>query len=202
MMRWFRYRHTNCWIEERPGDIGLLAIDAGWPCSLPEYMRGLKSLGYSFQNLKAAIVTHFHMDHAGLVGEFIARGIPCYAFEGQAGSIVLMERQILKSPEYAAYKRIDPSRLRSTTVSEFNLELRSLGFGGEVLATPGHGADNISYLSAGGVAAIGDLYPLSQVAEDDAVSLSSWDLLRAKGARHICPSHAEPFDLEPLGVAP
>lgn len=197
MMRWFRYRHTNCWIVESGRDGGLLAVDAGWPCSLAEYRRGMKSVGFRFDNLKAAIVTHFHMDHAGLVGEFIGLGIRCYAFEGQAESIGLMERMILKNPDYAGYRRIDMSRLVGVGVGAFGRELESLGFGGQVLATPGHGPDNISYLSDEGVAAIGDLYLPDQIADDDPVSRASWDLLRSKGARRIIPSHAQVFELEP-----
>ena len=42
----------------------------GWPCTLYEYQRCMKEIGLRFTDIQIAVVSHFHMDHAGLVGEF------------------------------------------------------------------------------------------------------------------------------------
>lgn len=50
------------------GEKGYLLIDAGWPA--PEGMRALagqlQELGLGFRDISSVVITHFHMDHAGL----------------------------------------------------------------------------------------------------------------------------------------
>src|SRR5512135_2292979 len=90
-VRYFRYRSTNCYfIESASG--GLLAFDAGWPCSLGEYRRSMKAIGLRLEDVRWAMVSHMHMDHAGLIGEFLERGIECFAFELQREAVDEMER--------------------------------------------------------------------------------------------------------------
>jgi len=42
----------------------------------------------------------------------------------------------------------------------------------------------------------GDLYPVSQIMEDDVKSQQSWARIREMGGKYIYPGHAEPFELE------
>jgi glyoxylase-like metal-dependent hydrolase (beta-lactamase superfamily II) len=134
------------------------------------------------------------MDHAGLVGDFLNAGLRCFIFENQLDEhIDMMERTIAKGR--GAYAAIWKERLDRVTVDKFNGFLREQGFDGEVLVTPGHSPDSISYIAPGGEAAIGDLCSLDQIM-DDPVSLASWEALRAKGARCIFPSHARFFEIQ------
>ena len=50
-MIFFSYQHTNCFAIANKMDGRLLAIDAGWPCSLRKYQRKLKEAGYKFDNI-------------------------------------------------------------------------------------------------------------------------------------------------------
>ncbi|TXT43722.1 MAG: hypothetical protein FD137_1748 [Spirochaetes bacterium] len=68
----FKYHNTNCFALRSSIPEEYLAIDAGWPRTLREYQRNLKALGADFRSLRYCLATHFHMDHAGLVGEFLA----------------------------------------------------------------------------------------------------------------------------------
>lgn len=189
-----RYRHTNCFfIEGRSGSV--LAFDAGWPCTLGEYRRMMKTIGLRFEDLRWAIVSHMHMDHAGLVGEFLERGIECFAFEGQREAVDGMELVIMKNGEYGDYRMIDKERLRDTSIPEFAEVLLRNGIPGEVIATKGHSPDSVTFLTGEGEALIGDLYPPSQIMEDDRASAESWALIRRRGIARIFPSHAEAFDL-------
>lgn len=189
-----RYRHTNCFfIEGRSGSV--LAFDAGWPCTLGEYRRMMKTIGLRFEDLRWAIVSHMHMDHAGLVGEFLERGIECFAFEGQREAVDEMERVIMKNGEYGDYRMIDKERLRDTSIPEFAEVLLRNGIPGEVIATKGHSPDSVTFLTGEGEALIGDLYPPSQIMEDDRASAESWALIKRRGIARIFPSHAEAFDL-------
>jgi glyoxylase-like metal-dependent hydrolase (beta-lactamase superfamily II) len=196
MVKYFRYHNTNCYFIESSIDKNLLAIDAGWPCTLYEYQRALKTIGYSFRNIKWVIVTHFHMDHAGLIGEFINEGIACYSFENQTlNDIDEMEKVILKNKEYSAYQRINKNRLITTSINDFNNEIRILGIDGEAIITKGHSSDSITFITNEHEAVIGDLAPIDQIMENDKESLGNWNSLREKGVKMIYPSHANIFEI-------
>jgi glyoxylase-like metal-dependent hydrolase (beta-lactamase superfamily II) len=190
----FRYHNTNCFAARSRIREEYLAIDAGWPGTLREYQRNLKALGVDFKRIRYCFATHFHMDHAGLVGDFLNAGLRCFVFENQLDEYIdMMERTIAKGRgEYAGIRK---EVLERVSAEEFNGFLREQGFGGEVLVTPGHSPDSISYITPDGEAAIGDLCPLDQIM-DDPVSLASWEALRAKGARRIFPSHADFFEIQ------
>jgi len=196
MVKHFRYHNTNCYFLESSIDNSLLAIDAGWPCTLYEYQRALKTIGYSFKNIKWAIVTHFHMDHAGLIGEFIKEGITCYAFENQKfNNVTEMERVILKNKEYAAYQKIDMDKLNTMSINVFNNEIKTLGIDGEAIITQGHSPDSITFITKNHEAIIGDLAPINQIMENDKESLENWNSIKQKGGKTIYPSHANIFEI-------
>jgi glyoxylase-like metal-dependent hydrolase (beta-lactamase superfamily II) len=193
-MLYLRYHNTSCFfIKNKRGD-QCLAVDAGWPCTLREYQRSMKDIGLRFGEISHCIVTHLHLDHAGLLGEFLECGIKCFLTEEQSFQrIDAMERTIRKNhPEYRA---MDKSKLRMASLAGINAMLEDEGFPGEAIPTRGHSPDSLTFLAANGEAIIGDLAPLGQIL-DDAESEACWTMIRAKGARTIYPSHAGIFTLQ------
>ena len=173
-----------------------MAVDAGWPCSLYEYARNMKKIGLELKQIAWAIVTHFHMDHAGLIGEFQSLGISCIVFENQVSSIAEMERIIRKNKnEYQDYQAIYREKLIQVQTRESGEYFESIGSKGEVLVTTGHSPDSITFITDENEALIGDLNPLNQAMESDVNTIESWDSIRKKGVKHVYPSHANPFDL-------
>lgn len=187
------YQHTRYYFLPTGDGASLLAFDAGYPCSLYRYARELKGIGYGLASVRWAMASHFHLDHAGLIGEFQAAGVQCILFENQGGGIAEMERII--RPKYAGYRPIDASGFMMVSTGESREFLASFGIGGEVLLTPGHSDDSVSLVTDDREAMIGDLYPISQVMDGDEASLRSWDRLRDAGAKYILPSHAPAFEL-------
>lgn len=182
----FNYRRTNCYLV--PGNGGaLIAFDAGWPCTYFEYARALKETGRRIEEVQGVIVSHFHLDHAGLVGEMLRRGIDCLAFENQVGHVDRMERMILR--QHKDYVRIDKSRLRVMPLAEAESWLSGLGIGGDIVETPGHSPDGISFVSSEGEALVGDLPPEALIMENDAAGRISWERLRSRKAHMIYPAH-------------
>ena len=170
-------------------------LDAyGWPCTLREYQRSLKGISISFKSIKSCIVTHLHMDHAGLLSEFLDNGIECYLIGRQSEkNVELMERTIKKN--CSEYREIDTSKIRKISIDGINRQLEKDGFGGEVAITEGHSPDSISYITEEQEAVVGDLAPIDQIM-DDKKSEESWDLLRRKNVRKVYPSHAGAFEIE------
>lgn len=190
----FTYQHTHYYLLPTAGGKNLLAFDAGYPCSLHEYARGVKETGYRFDQIRWAMVSHFHLDHAGLIRDFQDAGIQCLLFENQGEGIEEMERII--SPKYSGYRSILRDSFFPLETCASRAFLASLGIRGEVVQTPGHSDDSVSLVIDDHEVLIGDLYPISQIMDDDVKSLQSWARIRDMGGRHIYPSHAEPFELE------
>lgn len=189
----FRYQNTACYILPAADGTSLLAFDAGWPCSLFEYARSMKATGYRFEQVRWAMVSHFHLDHAGLVRDFQDAGIQCVLFENQGGGIESMERIIKRG--YKDYEPIMSDRFFSLKTGDSRAFLASIGINGEVIQTPGHSDDSVSLVTDDHEALIGDLNPVSQIMEDDVKSHRSWARIRDLGGKHVYPSHAEPFEL-------
>lgn len=190
---YFIYRSTRCFFLESAAGGALVAIDAGWPCTLYEYARSMKTIGYHLEDVKWAFVTHFHMDHAGLFGAFIERGIECFVFENQAPSIDSMEKTIRKN--YPEYTPIEKSALRPVTTAGSRELLGELGIAGQVIVTDYHSPDSVTFISDFGAAVVGDLPAEEQRMPDDDRIRAVWQRIRRTKARSIYPSHAELYEL-------
>lgn len=192
-MRYFKYHNTNCFFIKNCNDDTYLAIDAGWPCTLREYQRALKSIGISFGQISCCIVTHLHMDHAGLLSDFLEYGVECFLVGIQSDEeIAAMERVIKKN--YKDYKEIDKSKIKRFSIEEINVILEKEGFAGEVIMTNGHSPDSISYITEDEESIIGDLAPIGQIM-DDKKSEECWSLIMKKKVKRIYPSHASVFEI-------
>jgi len=190
----FRYQSTQYYLLPTPDGQSLLAFDAGWPCSLHDYARAMKATGNRFEQIRWMMVSHFHLDHAGLVRDFQDAGIVCLLFENQSGGIDAMERTIM--PKYKEYRAIDQLGFQRMKTSDSRAFLASLGIQAEVIRTPGHSDDSVSLITDDHDVLIGDLYPILQIMPDDTKSHHSWHEIQKLGGRHIFPSHAMPFELE------
>jgi len=127
-MLYFRYHSTNCFFVKSSLNQRLLAVDAGWPSTLYEYARNMKTIGCKLDEVAWAIVTHFHMDHAGLISEFLERGVTCFVFENQIDAVDSMEKTILKNDK--TYKMIDKEKLRPISAKDSRAVLAALGIMG------------------------------------------------------------------------
>jgi glyoxylase-like metal-dependent hydrolase (beta-lactamase superfamily II) len=188
MMEYFRYHSTNCFFIKSKTTDKLLAIDAGWPCSLLEYQRSMKSIGLQFKEIKWALVTHFHMDHAGLINEFQNKGIECLLFENQQyGHIDLMEKTILKN--YKDYKFINKEKMVKANTVKVKEYFNRFGIELEIIITQGHSEDSISIIQNDEII-IGDLMPMNMIMENDVKNQESWGKIYKYKIKKIYPSHA------------
>jgi len=164
----FTYQHTHYYLLPTADGKNLLAFDAGYPCSLHEYARTMKGTGYRFDQIKWAMVSHFHLDHAGLIRDFQDAGIQCLLFENQGDGIESMKKIIRRS--YPKYEPILKDGFLSLKTGDSRVFLESIGIGGEVVQTTGHSDDSVSLITDAHEVLIGDLYPVSQIMEDDVKS--------------------------------
>ena len=144
---------------------GLALVDPGPTSCLPALRAGLDALGARLPDVAAVLLTHIHLDHAGVTGH-LARELPNL-------EVFVHER--------GAKHMIDPTRLLDSAKRLYGDQMDTLwgGFlpvpagnvralvGGERISvgqrsldvdyTPGHASHHVSYFEAsGGLAFVGD----------------------------------------------
>lgn len=179
------YRSTNYWVISA-GNSRLL-VDIGWPGTMGTMRARLNRMGIPLQEIRYALATHYHMDHAGLAQEFKNAGVPLLVLETQSAAIPLMKRHIKPRDNYVEVALCDNVNI---SFAESRAVLAKIGIGGEILRTPGHSDDSVSLLLDDGSVFTGDLTPLALATEEDKAAVAaSWRLLRERGARRVFPAH-------------
>jgi len=167
---------------------GLLAFDCGWPDSYREYKERLKYKNYKINDIRWVFVSHFHIDHAGLIGLFQEKGKEIIIFENQVKYLKIMEDFMMKKG--MSFKPIDMNRVQILKISESRDFLRKINIKGEVLSTPCHSKDSISLILDTGIAFIGDLPLENAIMPDDKICKKDWRILKEKGVKIVKPSHS------------
>lgn len=190
------YRSTNYWVVGT--GTSRLLVDIGWPGSMALMRSNLQRKGVPMSEIRYALATHYHIDHAGLAQEFKRAGVPLLVVENQVAAIPLMRNFVKPTDGY-----VDISTHDNIVIgfAESRAVLARIGLSGEIVATPGHSDDSVSLLLDDGSAFTGDLTPPGFASEDDAdIVAGSWQLLRDKGATRIYPGHGPPRDIAASGT--
>lgn len=190
------YRSTNYWVVS--AGTSRLLVDIGWPGTLGIMKANLKRMGVPLYEIRYALATHYHIDHAGLAEELKREGVPLLVLDVQVDAIPIMKTWTKPRDHY-----VDITADGNVTISfEQSRQLLSqIGIAGEILSTPGHSDHCVSLLLDDGSAFTGDLPP-EAMAFDNPVALESWRQLRERGARRVYPAHGPIRPLPGLTVPP
>lgn len=188
------YRSTNFWVISA-GSARLL-VDIGWPGSMGLMRANLTRMDVPLHEIRYALATHYHIDHAGLGQEFKQAGVPLLVMDVQVDAIPQMKRWTKPHDHY-----VDITTHDNVTIpcAASRALLAEIGIAGEILHTPGHSDDSVSLLLDDGSVFTGDLTrPEFAGLEDPAVVRQSWRLLGARGATRVYPGHgrAYAFDVD------
>lgn len=189
------YRSTNYWVVS--AGTSRLLVDIGWPGTLGTLQANLKRMGIPLKEIRYALATHYHIDHAGLAQEMKLAGVPLLVLDVQVAAIPQMKTW---TKPWDHYVDITPEGNVVIAFEQSRHLLAGLGIPGEIVHTPGHSEHCVSLLLDDGSVFTGDLPP-EVYAYDNPVALASWQLLRARGARVVYPAHGpvRPMDEQPAG---
>jgi glyoxylase-like metal-dependent hydrolase (beta-lactamase superfamily II) len=187
-----RFKSTNCYLIDTGN--GLFAFDAGWPDTYREYRDCLREKGYQIRDIRWFVVSHFHMDHAGLAGLFQEKGAEFRVFSNQLYG--LDEMETLLSRKRIPFTPVNRLKMVRMVFSDSRNWLNSIGIKGEILHTNGHDEQSLSLILDTGEALIGDLAPEDMADAEDLNTAASWQLLRSKSARIIYPAHMIEYPLK------
>jgi endoribonuclease LACTB2 len=135
------YRSTNYWVVST--GTSCLLVDIGWPGTLGTMKANLKRMGVPLHELRYALATHYHIDHAGLAEELKREGVPLLVLDVQLHAIPIMKRWTKPGDNY-----VDITREGNVTISfeQSRHFLSQIGIAGEILHTPGHTEHCVSLL--------------------------------------------------------
>jgi len=179
------YLSTNYWVIS--AGRSRILVDLGYPGTMGTMRARLHQMDIPFKEIRYALATHYHIDHAGLAQELKLAGVALLVMDVQVEAITLMKQYTKPKDNY-----IDISLEGNVVIS--SAESRSLlarvGIPAEVLHTPGHSNDSVSLLLDDGSVFTGDLTPYELAWGEAAETVkASWRLLKEKGARRIFPGH-------------
>lgn len=179
------YRSTNFWVVSA-GRLRLL-IDLGWPGTFDRLEANLKRMDIPLGEITHGLATHYHMDHAGAAQDLKNRGMRLIVTPEQVRAIPLMKAFMKPTDAYTDVALHDNIMV---SCQESRGLLRTAGFAGEIVHTPGHSDDSVSLVLDNGAAFTGDLtHPaLATVETADAVA-KSWRALRERGATTVYGGH-------------
>jgi glyoxylase-like metal-dependent hydrolase (beta-lactamase superfamily II) len=179
------YRSTNYWVIS--AGRSRLLVDLGYPGTMGTMMANLKRMGVPLEEIRYALATHYHVDHAGLAQNLKLAGVP----------LLVMEDQVRAIPRQGDFAKPVDQYLEITThdnvtiaCAESRALLDRIGIAGEILHTPGHSDDSVSLLLDDGSVFTGDLTPPGLACEGQAAAVNaSWRLLRDHDATRVYPAH-------------
>ena len=189
------YRSTNYWVIS--AGTARLLVDLGWPGSMGTMRANLNRMDMPLKEIRYALATHYHIDHAGLGQELKQAGVPLLVLDVQVSAIPLMKTWIKPQDNYVEISLYDNVTI---TCAESRSLLERIGIPGEIIHTPGHSDDSVSLLLDDGSVFTGDLTRPEFIGmEDAAIVTASWQLLQERGATRVYPGHGPVRQMDVAG---
>lgn len=147
------------------GPDGVTLVDPGPTSCLPALEAGLRERGLTLRDVRALLLTHIHLDHAGAAGTIIERvpAIRVHVHERGAPHMVDPVKLLASATRLygdqmdALWGAFLPVPAASVTVLQGGERLAVAGTTLQVAYTPGHAKHHVSYLDeTTGVAYVGD----------------------------------------------
>ena len=144
---------------------GVALIDPGPSSTLPALRAELERAGIGIADLRAILLTHIHLDHAGATGTLVRENpnLRVYVHEKGAPHLVEPEKLIASATRLwgdemdRLWGEFRPVPAEALTVLGGGERITAGGRDLDVAYTPGHASHHVSYFCAGsGVAFVGD----------------------------------------------
>lgn len=144
---------------------GVAIVDPGPTTALPVLEEALKARGFGWRDVRAILLTHIHLDHAGATGSILALAPQATVYVHERGAAHLIDPSKLLASASRLYqphmerlwgdvRPVPAAHVRTLGDSD---RLTIAGHDIDVAWTPGHAWHHVSYfLPASGIAFVGD----------------------------------------------
>ena len=150
-------------VMEAAGAVAL--VDPGPTTCLPALRRGLERMGIGIRDVRALLLTHIHLDHAGVSGTLLRENPDIVVYVHERGAKHMVDPSKLLESASRLYGdqmdrlwgRIEPVPAGAVRALAGGERLEVAGRTIDVAYTPGHAWHHVSYFDAKvGVAFVGD----------------------------------------------
>ena len=171
-----KYGNTNTFLIRGGG--GSLLVDTDYAGTLPAFFRALGASGTDVRDIGWVMATHYHPDHAGLIGELQKMGVNLLILEEQLGSVHYPDGLFAREGKqrYVPADETAAAVIRCGDSREF---LSKLGIAGEIVSVPSHSPDSVAVRLDGGTLNI-------TVAADGSVRMTGPAEFVCEGDTEIC----------------
>ncbi len=135
-----RQAYMQCCTYLLTGPAGAVLIDPGSGAEEPAVLANIAAAGVRFEDLRGALITHCHADHAMGTGRLQARGLRLYASAPTAAKLRAADPEA-----WAEHPELVP-RIEVDEVLADGQRLRLAGIEFLCVATPGHTAGCMSFV--------------------------------------------------------
>ncbi len=189
-----RYGNTNTFYL--PGQAGGLLVDTDYAGTLPAFYRAIKQNGVKVRDIACVLATHYHPDHAGLIGELMKQGVRLLLIDVQKNFVHFPDAIFAR--DGIPYLPADENAATVISCGESRKFLARLGIRGEILSTPSHSPDSVCLVLDDGDCLAGDLEPFQYLsAYGEGTQLKEdWDRILSFGPKRILYAHRPETVLE------
>ncbi len=195
------------------GKKGYLLIDAGVKGKINKLKNKMAEYDIRFDDIKLIVVTHVHYDHVGCLKEIKEKSqAPVLVHQKEAGLLKngesyfpagnnLLGKLIANTAGKAMSEQnsFDPVQPNIEMNDYYNL--KSFGFEGEIIHTPGHSAGSITIIIDNRHCFVGDTmfsfipFTVNPPFADDSVKLiKSWEKIASTDCQYFYPGHGYLFN--------
>ena len=144
---------------------GAAIVDPGPSSTLPVLTSALASAGLSLRDVRALLLTHIHLDHAGASGPLVRENPGLRVYVHERGAPHLIDPSKLLASASLLYGdamdrlwgEVSPVPADALVILKGGERIEAGGRTLEVAYTPGHASHHVSYFSADtGIAFVGD----------------------------------------------
>lgn len=189
MVSRLKYGNTNTFFIR--GTSGNLLVDTDYAGTLPLFYKEIKRQNISLKDITYVLATHYHPDHMGLVSELIKQGVKLLLMDVQREYVGFSDKIFAREPRLG-YETINKEEATVISCEESRGFLQELGIDGEIISTPSHSEDSVTFILDDGTCLVGDLEPMEYLGayEENGKLKADWELILSRKPKKICYAHA------------
>ena len=190
MVTKLKYGNTNTYFIR--GAKGSILLDTDYAGTLQMFYKEIKKNGISLKDITYILATHYHPDHMGLVGELVSMGVKFLVIDTQVPNLHFSDDIFSRDKTLRMSPSVPEDKAEVIACKDSRAFLAALGIDGEIVSTPSHSEDSITFVLDSGDCFVGDLEPMEFMDgyEENKALQSDWEKVMSFSPRVIHYGHA------------
>ena len=190
MVTKLKYGNTNTYFIR--GAKGSILLDTDYAGTLQMFYKEIKKNGISLKDITYILVTHYHPDHMGLIGELVTMGVKFLVMDTQVPNLHFSDDIFSRDKTLSFLPSVPEDKAEVIACKDSRAFLAALGINGEIISTPSHSEDSITLVLDNGDCFVGDLEPMEFMDgyEENKALQSDWEKVMSFSPRVIHYGHA------------